>query len=200
MKTQQYQSGVVLLVTLIALVIIMITSIALIRSTESSSLIAGSIAFKRDMINQAERAMPAVRARFLTGALNGLAARQADLILANYSATMLATNANGIPNVLMNTTNFNATYGVINNFNDANAVITVRYVVDRMCFAVGNLSLTNCMLGDSSTDIGGSTKGILGVGGSGSKAEGTDSAVYRISMRVSGPRNAETFLQSTFTI
>ena len=200
MMNKKSQSGVVLLVTLIALVIIMITSIALIRSTESTSLIAGSIAFKRDMINQAERTMPVVRTRFLTGTLNSLDSRQANLVAANYSSTVLATNANGIPNILMNIDNFNTTYGVINNINDANADITVRYVVDRMCFAAGTLSLTNCTLGDSSTDVGGNTKSILGVGGSGSKSTGTDSAVYRISMRVSGPRNAEAFMQSTFTI
>lgn len=199
MTNKKRQSGVVLLVTLIALVIIMITSIALIRSSESSSLIAGSIAFKRDMVNQAERTMPVIRARFLAGVLNSVSAKEDDLILANYSARMLPTNANGIPNVLMNIDTFDMTYGA-NNITDANAVITVRYVVDRMSFASGTLSLTNSLLGNSSTDIGGDTKRILGVGGSGSKAEGINSGVYRISMRVSGPRNAETFLQSTFTI
>ena len=200
MTNKKRQSGVVLLVTLIALVIIMITSIALIRSSESSSLIAGSIAFKRDMVNQAERTMPVIRARFLAGVLNSVSAKEDDLIVANYSARMLPTNVNGIPNVLMDIDTFAATYGAANNITDANAVITVRYVVDRMSFASGTLSLTNSLLGNSSTDIGGDTKRILGVGGSGNKAEGINSGVYRISMRVSGPRNAETFLQSTFTI
>ena len=200
MTNKKRQSGVVLLVTLIALVVIMITSIALIRSSESSSLIAGSIAFKRDMVNQAERTMPVIRARFLAGVLNSVSAKEDDLIVANYSARMLPTNVNGIPNVLMDIDTFAATYGAANNITDANAVITVRYVVDRMSFASGTLSLTNSLLGNSSTDIGGNTKGIKGDGGSGSKAEGINSGVYRISMRVSGPRNAETFLQSTFTI
>lgn len=195
----KFQSGVVLLVTLIALVILMITSIALIRSTESSSLIAGSIGFKRDMINQAERTMPVVRARFISGTLSNVTSRDSNLVGANYSAAILSTDAFGMPTVLANKTTFDSTYSA-NNLSDTDAVITVRYVIDRMCFAAGTISVTNCLLGTSVTDVGGNIKGIQGVGGSGGKVSGSDRALYRISMRVSGPRNSETYMQSTFTI
>lgn len=196
---KKYQSGIVLVVTLIALIILMIASIALIRSTESSSLIAGSIGFKRDMINQAERTMPVIRARFISGTLSNVTVRNSNLVAANYSAAILATDSTGIPTVLANKTTFDTTYGA-NNITDTGAVITVRYVIDRMSFATGPISVTNTLLGTSVTDEGGNVKGIQGVGGSGGKVSGSDRALYRISMRVSGPRNAETYIQSTFTI
>ena len=195
----KFQSGVVLIVTLIALVLLMIASVALIKSTESTSLIAGSIGFKRDMVNQAERAMPTIRTRFITGTLSNEATRNANLASANYSAFILPTDAKGLPTVLANTASFDTTYST-NNITDSDAVITVRYVIDRMCFAAGSVNATNCILGTSVTDVGGNIKGIQGVGGSGGKVSGSDRALYRISMRVSGPRNAETYMQSTFTI
>ena len=196
---KKYQSGIVLVVTLIALVILMLASIALIRSTESSSLIAGSIGFKRDMINQAERTMPVIRTRFISGTLSNDTVRNSNLVGANYSAAILATDATGIPTVLANKTTFDTTYGS-NNISDTTAAITVRYVIDRMAFAAGPITVTNNLLGTSVTDEGGNVKGIQGVGGSGGKVTGSDRALYRISMRVSGPRNAETYIQSTFII
>jgi type IV pilus assembly protein PilX len=188
------QSGVVLIVTLIALVVIMIASIALIRSTESNNLIAGSIGFKRDMVNQAERAIPVIRTRFLAGALNTESSRSTSLTNANYSAIKLATNDSGIPTILMNTSTFDSTY-TANNITDSVSGVTIRYVVDRQCFTT-TFSEANCMLGDSDkSDDGGS-----GDQGQEGKLKGSKPAIYRISMRVSGPKNVETFVQSTFAI
>jgi type IV pilus assembly protein PilX len=58
LKQKQKQNGVILLVTLLALVIIMLSSLALVRSTDTNMILAGNYAFKRDVVNQAERAVP----------------------------------------------------------------------------------------------------------------------------------------------
>jgi type IV pilus assembly protein PilX len=188
------QSGVVLFITLVSLVIMLIASVALIRSTDTNLLISGSLAFKRDVVNQAERSMPSIRAKFTTGALSVSTAKQADSVAVdNYYATILPSNASGVPNVLLNTSTFD-TAMPSNNITYASGGITIRYVIDRMCLAAGAISPSNCTISKAGTDLGGGAIEILG------KLTGEDGVVYRISLRATGPKNTEAFMQSTFTI
>lgn len=188
------QSGVVLFITLISLVIMLIASVALIRSTDTNLLISGSLAFKRDVVNQAERSMPVIRANFSSGALASSNSRRTDsLSNNNYSAVILPSSAQGIPTILLNTSNFDAAMPS-NNIVYAAGSITVRYVIDRMCLASGEISPTSCTISKPGTDIGGGKKQIPG------KLTGSDGVVYRISIRATGPKNAEAYMQSTFTI
>lgn len=182
------QSGVVMIVSLISLLILMLASIALIRSTDANLLIAGNLAFKRDVINQAERAIPSIKAKFESGALSNSTVRQSDLVASNYYATIQANNSKGIPNVLMGIADGNA-----NNIVDADAKIIVRYVIDRMCLTTGAVSATACSLSQTTTDTGGDVNNIP------KKAKGVDVPVYRISIRATGPRNTEAFLQYSFS-
>lgn len=196
LKNKQVQQGVVLPVTLISLIIMLIASVALIRSTDNSLLSAGHISFKRDIINQAERAIPEIRNRFIlnTGALNTVSNREKNLLTSNYYASIQPTNANGIPNVLLNTTTFDGLFSS-NNIVDSSAGITIRYLIDRMCFKVGEVDVSNCSTVSSTTDTGGDAMQL----GNEGKASGVDVPVYRISIRVTGPRNTEAFIQSTFS-
>lgn len=188
------QSGVVLFITLVSLVIMLIASVALIRSTDTNLLISGSLAFKRDIVNQAERSMPGIRAKFTTGTLSVSTAKQANSVAVdNYYATILPSNASGIPNVLLNTSDFDAAMPS-NNITFANGGITIRYVVDRMCLATGAVSPSNCTISKAGTDNSTSEKQDSG------KLTGEDGVVYRISLRATGPKNTEAFMQSTFTI
>ena len=95
------QRGVVLIYTLIILLILTIGAIALIRSTQTSLFSAGNLAFRRDLVNQGEQATATVIAVFKTGVLSSSASTQADNVAANYSSTMLASNTDGVPNVLL---------------------------------------------------------------------------------------------------
>ncbi|MDP2229727.1 hypothetical protein [Methylotenera sp.] len=188
------QSGVVLFITLVALVIMLIASVALIRSTDTNLLISGSLAFKRDVVNQAERSMPSIRTKFTSGVLSTSASKQVNSIVNdNYYATIQPSSALGIPNVLLNTTTFDVAMPN-NNITYAGGGITIRYVIDRMCLATGEISPSNCTISKAGTDLGGGKKQILG------KLSGEDGVVYRISLRATGPKNTEAFMQSTFTI
>ena len=84
------QNGFVMIITLLALVIMMLASVALIRSTDTNLLIAGNMAFKRDLINQAERAIPVIQTAFLSGSLQNTAQRNIDTLGSNYYATVQA--------------------------------------------------------------------------------------------------------------
>ena len=186
------QRGVVLLVTLIALVIMLIGGLALIRSSDTALVIAGNLAFKRDLTNQAERAAAMAIAAFEPdGALYSTADTYASMTSANYSATILPTASNnrGIPDALLDDSLF-ATYGVSgNDIVDASANVTIRYLIDRMCSAAGPADATTCALSTQASDKGGT--GWL------RKAGGGFQPVYRVSIRVTGPRNTQAFVQTT---
>jgi len=180
-------------VTLIALVIMMLASIALIRSTDTNLLIAGHLSFKRDLLNQAERSIPIIRNQFRAGGLlPSEFSRIGDNAAANYLATIQPgdINAYGIPNILLNTTAFDSAFPN-NNIVDNDAKITIRYVIDRMCLAPGVVTAANCTLSLT-------TQNTSGTGIPGPPLPGVNLPVYRISMRITGPRNTETYLQTSF--
>lgn len=208
------QRGVVLLFSLIALVVLLIAAVALMRSFNTSLFTAGNIAFKRDLQNQGERAVDKVLTTFRTGgALDSPAARANNLVASNYSAATLAVNAQGIPNALQNDASF---AGVGNPANDITAAtepslarqgVSIRYIVDRLCTTAGDettLGATGCVLADNPVPAGGSASNLLGA----DKAPlcptcasaAPQGVVYRLSIRVNGPRNTQAFFQSTFTI
>ena len=117
-RSPSRQRGVVLLFSLVALVVLLIAAVALMRSFNSSLFMSGNIAFKRDLQNQGERAVEKAMARFRTGGtLETDAARSADLKASNYSATMLPSNPQGIPNALQSDANFAAVGVASNEFN-----------------------------------------------------------------------------------
>jgi len=188
------QAGVILIISLIALVILMIGGIALVRSFDTSMLLAGNTAFKRDLMNQGERGMAqAITALSAGGALASEGTRQADAPGSNYSATSLASDAHGIPQVLLSDdATFAAAY-TAGDISDAASKVTIRYVIDRQCSAAGAFSADTCTnTTATASDKGGSS--FL------KKAGGGLRPVYRISVRVTGPRNTQAYLQSTVTL
>lgn len=183
------QRGVVLFVTLIALLIIMLTSVALIRSTDANLQIAGTMAFKSDLRNQAERAIPAIQTKFQSaaGGLYSVASRENDSAANNYYATVQASNDSGIPNVLLaNAMDTNA-----NNIVDSASKTEIRYVIDRMCLATGSPRKGVCTMAASDAVAGCTPENC-------DQVEKTY-PVYRITLRAIGPRNTEVYLQTTFS-
>jgi type IV pilus assembly protein PilX len=201
MKRQQFasaarQQGVVLIFSLIVLLILAIGAVAVLRSVGSSLLSAGNLAFHRDLVNQAEQAVSTVMTEFKTNGppLGGVTT--ADLPAANYVSTALPTNAQGVPLVLLDNAAFAAvaTPGLLPAGNDipgATPDVTIRYIIDRLCTNTGTASTPNCV---QSTG--------LPTGGTANRNTAVappSATVYRISVRVDGPRNTQAFLQTTFT-
>jgi type IV pilus assembly protein PilX len=187
------QAGVVLIIALIALAILMVGGVALVRSFDTSMLMAGNMAFKRDLMNQAERAMAqAITALSTGGALADEATRQADVGARNYSATSLASDAHGLPLVLLGSdATFNAVY-TAGDITDTTSKVSIRYVIDRQCSVAGPFNADNCTTTALVSDKGGSSHL--------KKAGGGQRPVYRIIVRVTGPRNTQAYLQTTVTL
>ena len=201
---QRVQRGVVLLFSLIALVILLIAAIALMRSFQTSLFTAGNLGFKRDMRNQSEQVVSYVLTQFRTGALNTTALRSNSIIAANYSATMLATDAEGIPTALQDA-NF-ATYATGADLTSPDGSVTLRYIIDRLCTSTGSevsLGSSGCVVANNSVSPGGSVLNLqsaerqLSAGG---LAAVTQAVVFRLTIRATGPRNTQSFFQSTFTV
>lgn len=196
------QRGVVLIFALIALVLLLIGAVAMTRSMNASLTNAGNIGFKRDLTNQGELAMNQVVSVLSAGALSTEAARLAANKAENYSATILPTNAQGVPEALLNDAAFNLV-GVASKDIDKKAEmgVTVRYVIDRLCSDVGVVDPARCSMAGPPPPPGVSWSERLRAEDSSSAGAGAVplQVVYRVSIRVDGPRNTQSFFQSTFT-
>ena len=200
------QRGVVLLFCLVILVVLLAGGVAVMRSMDTSLAGAGNLAFKRDLLNQGELAVSKVMTAFTAGgALDNASKTAASLPSANYSAIELTTNARGIPEVLMKKGSGPSgpdVYG--NTFAPTGADIEggtpdvkVRYVIDRLCNTSGSfatLGKTRCVYTPSNTQV---------TGGSSQRAQddlpAPVPAIYRLSIRVDGPRDTQVFMQTSFT-
>lgn len=189
------QQGVVLIFALIALVVMLIGAAALVRSSTASLTTAANLGFKRDLTNQAERAVDTALTALRTGALATEAARQASATTSNYSATLLATNAQGVPNALLSDTTFATVGSSANDIAVADQGVTLRYVIDRMCVNTGAASETHCTMSDNGQSSGCSSNPCDDLSDAVPKQ-----AVYRLSIRVTGPRGTQAFFQSTLTL
>jgi type IV pilus assembly protein PilX len=186
------QRGVVLIFALLVLVILAIGSVAVLRSVNNSLSSAGNLAFHRDLVNQAEVAVANVMQAFKTNAapLNGVTT--ASVPAANYSAQSLVNNAQGVPTALLDDAVFAAVGTAANDIVGATPDVQIRYVIDRLCDAAGGASSPHCVQ-SSALPTGGSTPNAA------SALLPPSATVYRVSVRVSGPRQTQAFLQTTFT-
>jgi hypothetical protein len=175
----------------------------MVRSMNTSMVMSGNLGFKRDLTNQAERATAAVMTVMISGALSTDVARQSSATALNYSARILPTNAQGIPDALVTDTSFSSTGVAGNDITVANQGVVLRYVVDRMCANDGPADGSHCQMSDMGAPMGGSASvthradDSAALGGGGVLPQQT---VYRLSIRVSGPRNTQAFFQTTFTL
>lgn len=179
--------GMVMIFTLVALVLLLIGAAALIRTIDSSSIVVGNLAFRRDLTNRAESAIATARAALVSGAVATEAARQADVAGAHYYATKLANGAGGMPALLLNTSTYDGNFSAPTASADG---VTLRWVIDRQCVAAGAFTASNC---ETVANRAADNSGHGGIPVAGSRRP-----VYRISVRATGPRNVEAFFQATY--
>ena len=189
------ERGVIMVIALITLAILMIGAVAAIRSMNVSLSNVGNFGFKRDMTNQAERAMR--RAITALNTAGGLTASNAAL---NYSATILPTSPEGIPTALLSTSSPEAIGGLGSSANaiDLNSApsgestanlarLKIYYVIDRLCLNSGPMDASGCQSASTPTQGGKSPEDL----------SAPPKPLYRITVRVDGPRGAQSFYQAT---
>jgi hypothetical protein len=136
-------------------------------------------------------------------ALGSVAARNQDMPAANYKATLLKTNAQAIPLALLSDAEFEKVGSAENDIVVPDMNVTVRYVVDRMATAPGVCDPSTCPMVDQASRSNASSQLINSQNNGGGINPNPGAApqqpIYRISVRVSGPRKTQSFFQSTFT-
>ena len=174
------QRGVVLFIALIVLVAMTLAGVAIMRSADTNSLIAGNLAFKSASASAGDAAIEAARAWLATQTAGALENNQAGYF-ANWDPTFdpksFAWSANSVP----------AGTG-FDSFGN-----TIRYVTHRMCSeSAKSITATNCAK-VSAVSVGSSKGGgSYGV----SPLTGSALAFFRITARIEGPKYTVSYIQA----
>lgn len=205
---QRRQKGVVLFVALIALVVISLAAVALIRSSDTASVISGNLAFKEATTHAAD-----IGVELAFNALPALTAANVD-VPNQYFSLMQMTDASGVPSTI----NWAGVPCYRNDGSTAAISCTdqsayrVQYVVDRLCDAAPlptepvTVLTSKCVAGQPFSAGGGTGEDINSHTPSG--GYGVPIAVptnpptihYRVTVRVQGPRNTYSIVQATIEL
>lgn len=202
------QGGAALFIALIALVFMMLAGVAMVRSVDTSNLIAGNLSFKQATLNisdvAAEMAFARLNATYIPTSRDanypsGCSATSTPSC--EYFALQQAEDATGVPSTIDWTkvkcfyVGSSAPSGCPTGSLTVSAVPTgyvLQFVVDRLCS--GTLPITDiqtkCYSGAPST---GGTKKAGGVTFSSSQE-----VFYRTTVRVTGPRGTSSLIQTIF--
>lgn len=196
MRRTQRQSGVVLILTLIVLVAMTVAGIALMRSTYSSNLIAGNLAFQRAATQSADAAVEDAVAwlenyngstTLTCAASTSYTALWCDQSSRAYFATRSDPSADWA-SFFAGLTSYS-----MNSGGQDNAGNTVKYIIQRMCSAAGDPQDTtnDCSVSPSSWSSTNSSMGgeIVGL-------KSSNQIYYRVTVQVSGPRNTTSYVQA----
>ena len=174
------ERGVVLFIALIMLAAMMLTGLALSHSVTTGVLVAGNLAFQQSATSAGDAGLEAAR--------TWLFAQDGDLLRSDAVPGYIANWQTTFNPSTFNWGTQSTTVGTDTAGN------TVQYVIHRMCSTSGlsaNSPSQQCVV-------------LLQSGASGSKGggsygsvplTGTTSVYYRVTVRISGPRNATSYVQ-----
>jgi Tfp pilus assembly protein PilX len=193
------QSGVVLMMALIVLVAMTLAGIALVRSVDTSNIIAGNLAFKQSASNAGDSGSEAAvtwlqNTNAIIGALDG------SILAQGYSANcVLDTPGACGPNLALNQTWNDYWNAVIASGAQPVTLATdaagnsASYFIHRLCRLQGARSVpqTDCAEPPSAGTTAASSKTSDKVA-----LQYTAQVYYRITTRITGPRNTLSFIQT----
>lgn len=181
------QKGLVLFIALIALVVLSLAAVALIRSVDTNTMIAGNLGFKQSATMSADSGVET--AITWLNANQAAATTEADQTASGYYATS-AANAK----TLADASALVATgAGIVAGY-EATSGNTITYVIQRMCRAAGPSNTANCMYGppgvvkDSNLVCDASNPCL--------NPTPANSLMYRVTTKVVGPRNTVSYTQA----
>lgn len=195
------QHGVVLFLALIALVAMSLAAVALIRSVDTSTLIAGNLAFRQAATTSADSGIEAAIVTLTTmrdsnGVKNALTDDSHTFNITNL-ATRPGYHSNADPSLNLTAA---ATWNNVNNIlvgTDATGN-TVQYIIQRMC-RVANVAIkdADCLFSTAIEDSSGQEIPLSEdiCSGSGCPVAGQTPQI-RVTSRVTGPKNTVSYVQA----
>ena len=202
LRAARAQRGVVMFIALLVMVALSLAGIALIRSADTATTVAGNLAFKQSAVYAVDRAVEQTIDKLFTGLpAPVITDKTADAPGQNYYACVRNAAGSGcigpsepipeIPAALTTSAAF-AAAGLNTAEVDANkdaADNKAYYVIERMCAAAGPAIGPNCNLSAAAMGADAGTQHYEGLVRSGD-------AFYRVTVRVEGPRNTVAYAQA----
>ncbi|MEP7155319.1 MAG: hypothetical protein ABI905_06070 [Betaproteobacteria bacterium] len=177
------QRGVVLFISLIILVAMSLAGVALVRSVDVNVLLAGNLAFRQGATMAAESAVEAARQRI---SVNGLASTwYNDVASDGYRATWQTGVELRDP--------FGPYWSNAVTMATDTAGYTASYVIHRMCSVSGDPSSIACVKAGASGTAG-SSYGAVSYSNYALQLQGQN-PIYRVTVKVVGPKNTLSFVQ-----
>lgn len=196
------QEGLALLVAMIMLIAMSLAGIAMVRSVDTSFLIAGNLAFRQGATTSGDAGIEAARTWLL--ATNGTALADDQSSQGYYATSQDALDLTG-----------NVTKGNVDDdvaWEGAGASLpkclatdaagnTVCYIIHRLCNASGSLDAATCST--QQTTKGGSSIGAIRPMSTYQERSWSDvstMAYYRVTVRIAGPRENISYVQAFLLI
>ena len=189
LKGRSRQRGVSLIIALIALVALTLAGLALIRSADTTNVVSGNLAFRQASLSATDVGVERAITALSTIATNSLDTNYPASCAAgacNYYPTIQAlVSAAGVPSVIDWTAVPSST---------VDSSYAVQYVIDRLCDGPTPV-----------TDVASKCMNLTGAS-VGSKRAGAiaftsaNQVYYRITVRVVGPRNSVSIVQTTYAM
>ena len=189
------ERGAILFVALIVLVAMSLAGIALMRSVDTNVLIAGNLAFRQSATAGGDWGIEDARA-WITGSP---ALLNDDLSTPYFYATWQENlDLTGNNSLISNDYNWDSTNTGEHprdlGFDAAGN--RVQYVIHRLCDKAGQPNDVNCVKSSlvAGSMAAGTSKVITGAGGG--PVPGKASVLYRVTVKITGPRNTVSFVQA----
>lgn len=192
------QRGVVLFIALIALVVMSLAAVALIRSVDTSTVIAGNLSFKQSAVTSGDVGLESAFNWIEQQAINNPLNLDVDNGASAYFSTY-----NPDPSAGLNLTSdalwvegfgqLAAGAGIEDGVDQVTGN-RIRYVIERMCLAAIPPNDTHCLFGAS--EVGTGSKADKDATMAGAIIDGSQSPMYRVTARVEGPRNTVSYVQA----
>jgi type IV pilus assembly protein PilX len=199
------QKGVVLMVALIVLVALTLAGIALMRSVDTSTLIAGNLAFQQGATNYGDTGIETAITWLQTN--NSGSSLHSNIFSQGYAASRQDPSTGQTWDSFWTTVISPGGQALTLSGNVASAAQlaantatgnTVSYAIQRLCNAVGDPVSTgvDCAVPQTSTDSAGtSSKGAGFI-----QIQSSTSIFYRITSRIVGPRNTISYVQAIVSL
>jgi type IV pilus assembly protein PilX len=179
------QRGVVLLISLIVLVAMSLAGVALIRSVDTTVVVAGNLAFSQSAVQSGDRGI-AVAAKWLETKNTGPDLGATDEVNGYFTAPPVPEpDWHDIANWT------GASFAINSGAPDASGNV-VRYVIHRMCASTGSWNGNQCARFPTKSSREGGSQSTTAI-----PFEGPPMLFYRITTRVDGPRNTVSVIQSS---
>lgn len=199
------QTGVVLFITLIALVAMTLAAIALVRSVDTGNTVAGNLAFKQGASAASDTSVETAIAvlRLIADKSTSYNDNSGIGYYATGQSNLDMTGSKNDPNMARVDWDANTCAGIAQTACIVpSAEITLgngykaRYIIHRLCSSVGDPGTSSCAtyIPPATAAVGGGHGALMQGGG---KLSAPPVGYYRITTRVTGPRNTTSFIETT---